>query len=37
MAKRKKPKQRSTRLTHKTKDLVTQTPIKTGGELKCTN
>jgi len=37
IAKRKvqKDKQRSTRHTHKTKDRVTQTPLKTGGELSC--
>ena len=29
---KKKDKQRSTKHTHKTKDLVTQTPLKTGGE-----
>ena len=28
-------KQRSTKLTHKTKDRVTRTPLKTGGELRC--
>jgi hypothetical protein len=28
-----KDKQRSTKHTHKTKDQVTQTPIKIGGEL----
>jgi hypothetical protein len=33
MAKRKK--QRSTKYTHKTKDRVTRTPLKTGGELRC--
>jgi hypothetical protein len=27
-------KQRSTKHTHKTKDRVTQTPVKTGGELR---
>ena len=32
---RKKNKQRSTRHTHKTKDRVTQTPLKTRGELGC--
>ena len=31
----KKDKQRSTRHTHKTKDRVTQTPLKTMGELGC--
>ena len=31
MAKRKKDKQRSSKHTHKTKDRVTQTLIKTGG------
>ena len=38
MAKRKmkkKDKQRSTKHTHKTKDRVTGTPLKSGGELKC--
>ena len=30
-----KAKQRSTKHTHKTKDRVTRTPLKTGGELKC--
>ena len=30
----KKDKQQSTKHTHKTKDRVTQTPLKTGGELK---
>ena len=36
MAKRKvqKEKQRSTKHTHKTKDLVTRTPLKTGGDLR---
>ena len=28
-------KQRSTKHTHKTKDRVTRTPLKTGGELWC--
>jgi hypothetical protein len=28
-------KQRYTKHTHKTKDRVTQTPLKTGGELRC--
>jgi len=28
-------KQRSTKHTHETKDRVTQTPLKTGGELRC--
>ena len=28
-------KQRSTNTTHKTKDWVTRTPLKTGGELRC--
>jgi hypothetical protein len=32
---KKKYKQRSTKHTHKTKDLVTRTPLKTGGELRC--
>jgi hypothetical protein len=31
----KKDKQRSTKHTHKTKDPVTRTPIKTGDELRC--
>ena len=37
MAKRKsiKDKQRSTKHTHKTKDRVTRTLLKTGGELRC--
>jgi hypothetical protein len=30
-----KDKQRSTKYTHKTKDRVTRTPLKTGGELGC--
>ena len=30
-----KAKQRSTKHTHKTKDRVTWTPLKTGGELRC--
>jgi hypothetical protein len=30
-----KDKQRSTKHTHKTKDRVTRTPLKTGGELMC--
>ena len=30
-----KDKQRSTKLMHKTKDRVTRTPRKTGGELMC--
>jgi hypothetical protein len=30
-----KDKQRSTKNTHKTKDRVTRTPLKTGGELGC--
>ena len=30
-----KDKQRSTKHTHKTKDLVTRAPLKTGGELGC--
>jgi hypothetical protein len=34
MAKRKKQdKKRSTKFTYKTKDRVTRTPLKTGGEL----
>ena len=32
-AKLQKDKQRSTKHTHKTKDRVTRTPLKTGGEL----
>ena len=32
---KKKDKQQSTKHTHKTKDWVTRTPLKTGGELKC--
>jgi hypothetical protein len=28
-------RQRSTKHTHKTKDRVTQTPLKTVGELRC--
>ena len=37
MAKKKvqKDKQRSTKHTYKTKDRVTGTPLKTGGELMC--
>ena len=30
-----KDKQRSTKHTHKTKDRITRTPLKTGGELMC--
>jgi len=30
-----KDKQRSTKHTHKSKDRVTRTPLKTGGELRC--
>ena len=30
-----KDKQRSTKHTNKTKDRVTRTPLKTGGELRC--
>ena len=30
-----KDKQRSTKHTHKTKDRVTRTPLKTGGGLRC--
>jgi hypothetical protein len=30
-----KDKQRSTIDTHKTKDRATRTPLKTGGELRC--
>jgi len=33
--KRQKDKQRSTKCTHKTKDRVTRTPLKSGGELRC--
>jgi hypothetical protein len=33
--KEQKDKQRSTKHTHKTKDLVTRTPLKTGGEPRC--
>jgi predicted peroxiredoxin len=32
---KKKDKQRSTKHTHKTKDRVTRTPLKTGVELRC--
>ena len=32
---KKKDKQRSTKHTHKTKDRVTRTPLKTGDELGC--
>ena len=37
MTKRKSTKgqQRSTKHTYKTKDRVTRTPLKTGGELRC--
>ena len=38
MAKRRKvqkDKQRSTKHTHKTKDRVTRTPLKTGGDIRC--
>jgi hypothetical protein len=37
MAKRKvqKDKLRSTKHTYKTKDRVTRTPLKTGGDLRC--
>jgi len=31
----KKYKQRSTKLTYKTNDRVTRSPLKTGGELRC--
>ena len=34
-AKAQKNKQRSTKHTHKTKDRVTRTPLKTGDELRC--
>ena len=30
-----KDKQRSTKHTHKTKDRVKRTPLKSGGELRC--
>ena len=30
-----KDKERSTKHTHKTKDRVTRTPLRTGGELRC--
>ena len=30
-----KDKQRSTKHTYKTKDRITRTPLKTGGELRC--
>jgi IS5 family transposase len=33
--KEQKDKQRSTKHTHKTKDRVTRTPLKTGDELRC--
>ena len=32
---KKKDKQRSTKRTHKTKNQVTRTPLKAGGELRC--
>jgi hypothetical protein len=32
---KKKDKQRSTNITHKTKDGETRTPLKTGGEIGC--
>ena len=35
MTKRKKDKQRSTKHTHQTKYRVTRTPLKIGGELRC--
>jgi hypothetical protein len=35
MTKRKKDKQRSIKHTYKPKDPVTRTPLKTGGELRC--
>jgi hypothetical protein len=35
MAKRKKDKQQSTKHIHKTKDRLTRTQLKTGGELGC--
>ena len=34
---KKKDKQRYTNITKKTKDRVTRTPLKTGGELGCAN
>jgi hypothetical protein len=33
--KRQKDKERSTKYTHKTKDQVTRTLLKTGSELRC--
>jgi hypothetical protein len=30
-----KDKQRSTKLTHKTKDRITRAPLKAAGELRC--
>ena len=33
MTKRHKDKQRSTKHTHKTKDRITETPLKTGGKI----
>ena len=35
MTKVQKDKQRSTKHTHKTKDRVTRTQLKTGGKLMC--
>ena len=35
MTKKKKDKQPTTKQTHKTKDRITQTPLKTGDELRC--
>ena len=32
---KKKDKRRSTKHTYKTKDWITRTPLKTGGELRC--
>ena len=32
---KKKDKQQSTKHTHKTKDQVTRTPLKIGGEVRC--
>jgi hypothetical protein len=32
---KKKDKQRSTKHTHKAKDRVSRTPLKTGDELRC--
>jgi hypothetical protein len=35
MKKKQKDKQRSTKHTYKAENRVTQTPLKTGGELRC--